>query len=570
MLKGLLRRGLVLLLLAVCLCDCSDNDQDCLPAGQPCSESVPCCGGARTITTRDSLGRVESSSCVCVDEEGDVPCEPTCLGRECGSDGCGGTCGPPCPDGEQCQDGLCECTPDCNGRDCGPDPVCGTECGECSDDEICNADGICECIPDCGGSECGLDPICGTLDCGACTGNDTCNSDGTCECVADCGSRECGLDPVCETEDCGSCRDNEICSSEGHCTCIPDCDGRVCGLDGCGDVCGPGCELGQGCDAVGQCRDLEYGPEGPSCADLSGTECNGESCCASIVLPGSTYPMGRESEVCSGCTDGCPLGMICDSEEQPEHPATVSRFALDKYEVTLGRFAAFVDAYDGGWRPSVGEGANVAVETAQELAAGATGWQSAWQTELPADRAELADNITCSGLQTPQDPTWGMGDDADPMNCVNWYEAFVFCIWDGGRLPTEAEWEYAAAGGDENRVYPWGNDVTIPLPAAYAGTDETPFIAVGTHPVGNGRWGHADLAGSMWEWVFDGYRANWYATTVDGCSDCAQLSSIVYRVMRGGSWAYSTPTSLRAAHRDSGAPDFHWHDHGWRCSRSAP
>ena len=64
--------------------------------------------------------------------------------------------------------------------------------------------------------------------------------------------------------------------------------------------------------------------------------------------------------------------------EQPEHPATVSSFYLDKYEVTVGRFRAFVAAFDAGWRPSVGEGANAAVESAQGLAPGATGWQSAW------------------------------------------------------------------------------------------------------------------------------------------------------------------------------------------------
>jgi formylglycine-generating enzyme required for sulfatase activity len=71
-------------------------------------------------------------------------------------------------------------------------------------------------------------------------------------------------------------------------------------------------------------------------------------------------------------------------------------------------------------------------------------------------------------------------NDQYPMNCVNWYEAFAFCIWDGGRLPTEAEWEYAAAGGDENRIYPWGNDVAEPLPASYAATGNSPRIAVGS------------------------------------------------------------------------------------------
>ena len=75
--------------------------------------------------------------------------------------------------------------------------------------------------------------------------------------------------------------------------------------------------------------------------------------------------------------------------EEPEHPASVSSFALDRHEVTVGRFAAFVDAYEAGWRPSAGAGANVAVEKSPGLAAGATGWSSAWDSKLPEDRAGL-------------------------------------------------------------------------------------------------------------------------------------------------------------------------------------
>jgi sulfatase modifying factor 1 len=310
---------------------------------------------------------------------------------------------------------------------------------------------------------------------------------------------------------------------------------------------------------------------------MTGTECNGESCCTSILVPGGSFPMGRDTETCSGCLDGCPY-QACSSDEQPEHPATVSSFYLDKYEVTVGRFRAFMDAFDAGWRPSQGAGANLAVESAQGLAADTTGWQSAWDNELPSTGYQVAagdnsleEHITC--YSSPQ-TTWtnpAAGNETYPMNCANWFEAFAFCVWDGGRLPTEAEWEYAAAGGNENRVFPWRNEVTEPLPANYLETDNSPFVAAGSYPAGNGRWGHSDLAGSMFEWVLDWYASDWHTTTQTGCADCANLTGDGTRVRRGGCWV-NDAVLLRAVVRSylNASPTDHGTGVGLRCARSAP
>jgi sulfatase modifying factor 1 len=195
-----------------------------------------------------------------------------------------------------------------------------------------------------------------------------------------------------------------------------------------------------------------------------------------------------------------------------------------------------------------------------------SGWDSSYNAELPADQATLIANVKCLASYETWTDTAGPNEQY-PMNCVSWYEAFAFCIWDGGRLPTEAEWEYAAAGGDENLLYPWGKDVTEPLPANYDFTDNSPFIAVGSHPGGNGRWGHADLAGSMWEWVLDWHTEDWYTKTETGCSDCANLTAASRRVRRGGGWS-GEADYLRAACRSCNTPGTHSGAIGWRCSRT--
>ena len=103
------------------------------------------------------------------------------------------------------------------------------------------------------------------------------------------------------------------------------------------------------------------------------------------------------------------------------------------------------------------------------------------------------------------------------MNCIDWYDAFAFCAWDGGRLAMEAEWNYAAAGGSLQQPYPWGAAMLDTMHAVYECTGdgsaagqcwETDILNVGSKsPTGDGKWGQADLAGGVWEWNLD-----WYAS----------------------------------------------------------
>ncbi len=282
--------------------------------------------------------------------------------------------------------------------------------------------------------------------------------------------------------------------------------------------------------------------------------------------------MGRGSEACNTCQAGCPGPQTCDQSEEPEHTVFVSDFFLDRFEVTVGRFRTFVTAFGAGWRPTLGAGAHRAVERAAGLPRGASGWKPEWSDRLPTDDEDLRSLLACNDeLQTWTDiPT---DHETYPINCVNWYEAFAFCIWDGGRLPTEAEWEYAAAGGDENRLFPWGNHRPSPLPANYDQNHASPFVVVGSEPNGNGRWGHSDLAGSLWEWTLDWHSDTWYSDVQDPCIDCANLVASQDRVVRGGEFLLGA-SWLRAAAR---LPFFaiyeflesHYATVGIRCARDA-
>lgn len=308
-----------------------------------------------------------------------------------------------------------------------------------------------------------------------------------------------------------------------------------------------------------------------SCSNL-GFICQDESCCMSIQMPGGTYLMGRATEDCgsAGCrsgadNEGCPVRSTCYPEEQPEHSATVSAFALDKYEVTVGRFRNFVGNYNTwhGENPKSGDGVNPN--------ASSTGWGQSWSDaaeDLPTDATALVSSLKCdSSYQTWTDSADPSSEaEAYPINCVTWYQAFAFCIWDGGWLPTEAEWEYAATGGAQNRLYPWGSAGPDATRANFGSSD-----VVGSKMLsgGAGYFGHADLAGSMWEWAFDWYNSAYYGTAEapSSCNNCTNSASGSNRVLRGGGW-FDFASDLRAAYRDSSAPANRYYGVGFRCART--
>ena len=146
---------------------------------------------------------------------------------------------------------------------------------------------------------------------------------------------------------------------------------------------------------------------------------------------------------------------------------------------------------------------------------------------------------SASGRQMPRQPGWS-ADQAHPVVNVTWDEAQAFCEWVGGRLPTEAEWEYAARGGVDGRLFPWGDAAAGEANGFSTGdADEWENTApVGSLPPHG--FGLHDMAGNVWEWTASQYVAAGEPTSTRDAYDV--------RTIRGGSWD-SSRMRLRSSER---------------------
>jgi len=396
---------------------------------------------------------------------------------------------------------------------------CGGQCGKCAGNE-CNSSAQCasaRCVDGrCAAALCNDDFKNGyetAVDCG---GGAFADSAACSRCV---GGRACQRGDDCSS---GVCRDR-VCQTP---TCT---DGQKNGDElqvDCGGACAACewqtlCKGGADCPS-GACNDGTCVPP-PSCRNAISL-CKGRDCCASPIVEGGSFFMGGDpNNAASGC--------VFDASQS--HLGTVSSFRLDMFEVTVARFRKFIEAGASAWTPSPGAGAHPGLPD--------TGWQTEWNSQIPTSK-ELWDQQLGVNLGT-WTPAPGSRENR-PINVVSWFEAFAFCVWDGGRLPSELEWEYAAAGGADNRPYPWGFEPPNDTRASFAcngdcfGTEETVRILdVGSKWLGKARWGQQDLAGNMGEWVVDWYDYRKFAHMGQPCADCVDMGLAAppgSRVSRGG------------------------------------
>jgi formylglycine-generating enzyme required for sulfatase activity len=203
-----------------------------------------------------------------------------------------------------------------------------------------------------------------------------------------------------------------------------------------------------------------------------------------------------------------------EDDERPTHPVTLSAFWLDRTEVTNAQFVRFA-------------------KFVREV--------------RPAGR----------GSGAVED-----GKDRYPVVNIPWRAALAYCRWAGKRLPTEAEWEYAARGS-AGRKYPWGN-TWDERNARFAGNHGSQGAApVGSYPAGASPFGALDMAGNVWEWVSTLYMPYPYRAT-DGRES---LSIEGRHVLRGGSW-FLNPWDLRSSNREFGEPGYRSVYIGFRCAQS--
>src|SRR4029077_638845 len=230
-------------------------------------------------------------------------------------------------------------------------------------------------------------------------------------------------------------------------------------------TCGPTLAGGASCSAVGTLVasatvqttfDVSLGaasvrlsmtalPACPATCGIFGTT----NCCASSVVPGNAPGAMLEGQTFYRDHDNAADGTYASKAAT----ASISDFRLDTYEVTAGRFRAFLNAGMGTTSTAPGQGAGAHAKIP------GSGWDPTWSVNLEDNNTNIKLHLKCDSPdlhgQTWTDAAGTASDESRPITCTNWYEAMAFCIWDGGYLPTEAEWNYAASGGHEQRAYPW-------------------------------------------------------------------------------------------------------------------
>jgi len=257
-----------------------------------------------------------------------------------------------------------------------------------------------------------------------------------------------------------------------------------------------------------------------------------------VLVKGGVFDMGTN--------DGMPF-------EGPVHKVKVKSFLIDEHEVTVAEFARFVEA------------------TGYKTEAEKFGWSgvfdiktSSWERSIGAD------------WRHPDGPG-SAAKPREPVCQISWNDANAYAKWAGKRLPTEAEWEYAARGGLTGKKYAWGDDLRPngkPVANWWQGTfpsqntgEDGFFSRSPVESFAPNGFGLYDVAGNVWEWCADRYSDEYYRESPEDNPKGAEAGP--ERVIRGGSWmcAENFCTNYRVAARSHATVDTGLNNLGFRCVR---
>jgi formylglycine-generating enzyme required for sulfatase activity len=266
-------------------------------------------------------------------------------------------------------------------------------------------------------------------------------------------------------------------------------------------------------------------------------------CPEMVVIPAGSFAMGSsDAEKSWAANHGGSLKSVAD--EAPQHVVSVRSFALGRYDVTRAQYAAFVR------------------ETGYSTGTGC------YESSMPGS----PQRATANWQNTGSPPS-----DRNPVVCVTWHDAQAYISWlnkkvnapsstanDGPyRLPSEAEWEYAARAGTTTRFW-WGDDETAAdAHAWYKSNSNGHTPPVGLKPAN--AFGLYDIVGNVWQWTQDCYAESYTGSPTDGRASEALQSCM--RVDRGGSWLYPA-WLLRSATRERNPADYRDAIMGFRLART--
>ena len=245
-----------------------------------------------------------------------------------------------------------------------------------------------------------------------------------------------------------------------------------------------------------------------------------------VSIPAGSFEMGSYND---------------NSDETPVHTVTVDRFAIGKYEVTVGEFKKFVH--------------DISYQTDAETGNGCYVYDSNWYKKTSAYWKNP--NFSQSNTQ--------------PVVCVSWNDATAYTKWLSKqtgytyRLPTEAEWEYAARAGTKTQYW-WGDS----MGNNRAACDNHGDVKRMTFPVDSftaNPWGLHDTVGNVWEWVQDWYNSSYYSSGISNNPTGPSMGQ--YRVRRGGSW-FNNAKDVRVANRYWSSADSSFSTLGLRLVRTYP